>query len=195
MGDARGWVSSNGETRKMTDRVVKLIKLRLECVSLHRSGEICEDGNQRIRKSERITRALWVIEDDTTTDPSRMMCIESPRANVQAIKARIQMREVFRKDNVKPGCLRAQHTHNTKMDVSPREFPTPNSQVTSPNSQMRTQTHPIIIKHASPNLVQNIPCRALERSLHINTRLGAGFDEKDAFFLRPELGLFGGNLA
>ena len=57
------------------------------------------------------------------------------------------------------------------------------------------QTHPIIIEHASTNLVQNIPGGRFERGLYIDTGLGAGFDEQQTFFFRPELGFFGRNLA
>ena len=58
-----------------------------------------------------------------------------------------------------------------------------------------TTTHPIVIKHAPLDLVQDIPRRVFKRPIHVVSRFRAGFDEQQALFAGP-LGCFcGGDLA
>jgi hypothetical protein len=55
-----------------------------------------------------------------------------------------------------------------------------------------TTTHPIVVKHAPLDLVQNIPRRGFKRLIHVVSRFRAGFDEQEALFAGP-LGCFCGS--
>lgn len=56
-------------------------------------------------------------------------------------------------------------------------------------------THPIVIKHAPLNLVQNIPRRIFKRPFHVLSRSRARFDEQEAFLFGPQRGFFRRDLA
>ena len=57
------------------------------------------------------------------------------------------------------------------------------------NTDARTRTHPVVVKHAPANLLEDVARRALERLLDILARLRARLDEQQALLLRPQFAL------
>ena len=63
------------------------------------------------------------------------------------------------------------------------------------DSERDKRTHPVIVKHAAVDLVEDVARRTLERGFDVLARLGARLDKEQALLLRPQLGFLCGNLA
>ncbi len=56
-------------------------------------------------------------------------------------------------------------------------------------------THPVIVKHPTADLLQDVAGSLLERRLDVRARLRTRLDKEETLLLRPELGLLGRHLA
>lgn len=57
------------------------------------------------------------------------------------------------------------------------------------DSDLESETHPVVIKHAPAHLLEDVAGRTLERLLDVLARLRARLDEEQALLLRPQLAL------